>query len=90
VPRSPRKSKPRRLASTHDSVGTVALEVEIMATALEPKTQQESQIQPALEAVSEPELFAAEIAMEGKNGNFLPLLLIAALVIVVGGTIFYL
>lgn len=37
-----------------------------------------------------PELFAAEIEMEKKSSSVLPLLLVAALVLVVGGTIFYL
>jgi|SRR5579871_980750 len=36
-----------------------------------------------------PELFAAEIAMEQKSSNFFPLLFIAGLVLVVGGTIYY-
>lgn len=38
---------------------------------------------------AEPELFAAEIAMEGKSLNLFPLILILGLVVVVGGTIFY-
>ena len=36
-----------------------------------------------------PELFAAEIEMEKKSSSVLPLLLVAALVFVVGGTIYY-
>src|SRR5271166_2294651 len=36
-----------------------------------------------------PELFAAEVEMEKKSSNFGPLIMIAALVFVVGGTIFY-
>src|ERR1700758_401145 len=38
---------------------------------------------------NEPELFAAEIEMEKKSSNFFPLLLIAGLILVVGGTIYY-
>ncbi len=38
----------------------------------------------------ERELFAAEIEMERKSSNFLPVLLIFGLIFVVGGTIFYL
>jgi hypothetical protein len=37
----------------------------------------------------EPELFAAEIAMERKSSSLVPLLFIVGLVIVVGGTIYY-
>ena len=37
----------------------------------------------------EPQLFAAEIEMERKSSNFVPLLFIAGLLIVVGGTIYY-
>ena len=36
-----------------------------------------------------PELFAAEVEMEKKSSNFGPLIMIAALVFVVGGTLFY-
>ena len=38
---------------------------------------------------TEPELFAAEVAMEGKSLNFFPIILILGLMVVVGGTIFY-
>src|SRR5690349_15618293 len=38
---------------------------------------------------AEPQLFAAEIEMEGKSSNFFPLVLIAGLIVVVGGTIYY-
>ncbi len=52
-----------------------------------------SENEPKLQVVTppspEPELFAAEIAMEGKSSNFFPLLLILGLIIVVGGTIYY-
>lgn len=37
----------------------------------------------------EPQLFAAEIEMERKSSNFVPMLFIAGLLIVVGGTIYY-
>jgi hypothetical protein len=52
------------------------------ATKLQPEA-------PAPSAPAGPELFAAEIEMEKKSSNFFPLLLIAGLVIVVGGTIYY-
>ena len=42
------------------------------------------------EASHEPELFAAEIEMEKKSSSILPLLLVLGLLVVVGGTIFYL
>ena len=59
-----------------------------MATIIEPKTE-EPKPQPVTPTYNEPELFAAEIAMEGKSLNLFPLLLIAGLIFVVGGTIFY-
>ncbi len=58
-----------------------------MPTVIEPKAE-ESKPQLVPPASNEPELFAAEIAME-KQHNFFPLILIAGLVLVVGGTIFY-
>jgi hypothetical protein len=60
-----------------------------MATVIEPETQKETQPQPVYQASAEPDIFAAELAMENRSHNFLPLLLIAGLVLVVGGTIFY-
>jgi len=60
-----------------------------MATVIEPKTEKESQPQPVPQVQSEPDIFAAELAMENSSHNFLPLFLIAGLVLVVGGTIFY-
>ena len=39
--------------------------------------------------VKQPELFAAEIAMEGKSLNLFPIFFVTLLVLVVGGTIFY-
>ena len=36
-----------------------------------------------------PELFAAEIEMERKSSNLFPILFVAALILVVGGTIYY-
>jgi hypothetical protein len=57
-----------------------------MPTVLEPK---DVKPQPVTSATKEPELFAAEIAMEEKSSSFLPLLFIAALVLVVGGAIVY-
>ncbi len=59
-----------------------------MPTVIEPKTNQESKPQLVPPVSNEPELFAAEIAME-KQTNFFPLILIAGLVLVVGGTIYY-
>ena len=59
-----------------------------MPTVIEPRTNKESKPQLVPPASNEPELFAAEIAME-KNSNFFPLILIAGLVLVVGGTIYY-
>jgi hypothetical protein len=59
-----------------------------MPTVIEPKANEDSKQQTS--AVSpEPELFAAEIAMEEKSSGFMPLLLIAGLILVVGGTIYY-
>ena len=59
-----------------------------MPTVIEPKTNQESKPQLVPPATNEPELFAAEIAME-RQTNFFPLILIAGLVLVVGGTVYY-
>jgi hypothetical protein len=59
-----------------------------MATVTEPKKDQ-AKPQPVIPTSAEPELFAAEIEMEKKSSNFLPLLLILGLIVVVGGTIFY-
>jgi hypothetical protein len=60
-----------------------------MPTTIEPKA-----IEPEPQLVTppraEPELFSAEIAMEGKSLNLFPLILILGLMVVVGGTIFYL
>ncbi len=53
-------------------------------------TNQATKRQPETPPVpAEPELFAAEIEMEKKSSNFFPIVLIAGLVIVVGGTIYY-
>jgi len=60
-----------------------------MPTIIEPKTENESKPQTVSAPANEPELFAAEIAMEKKGGNMVPLLFIAGLIIVVGGTIYY-
>jgi hypothetical protein len=56
---------------------------------MEPKANEEPKSQPVTPASAEPELFAAEIEMEKKSSNFLPLIFILGLVIVVGGAIFY-
>jgi hypothetical protein len=60
-----------------------------MPTVVEPKTNEEVPSQPVPSVSNEPELFAAEIAMEEKSSGIIPLLLIAGLILVVGGTIFY-
>lgn len=60
-----------------------------MPTVIEPEVKQEPKSQPVTPASKEPELFAAEIEMESKSSNFLPMVLILGLVLVVGGTIFY-
>ena len=60
-----------------------------MPTVIEPKANEDAKSQPVTPVYNEPELFAAEVAMEGKNSGFMPLLLIAGLILVVGGTIFY-
>ena len=53
------------------------------------KFSRNAKSQPAAPASKEPELFAAEIEMERKSSNFLPLVFILGLVVVVGGAIFY-
>jgi hypothetical protein len=50
------------------------------------KGQQPEGVDPEVKA---PELFAAEIEMEKKSSSILPLMLVAGLVLVVGGTIYY-
>src|SRR5438105_339705 len=64
----------------------VCMEVEAMPTVLEPKEVKSQVVTPT---TTEPELFAAEIAMEEKSSSVLPLLFVAALVLVVGGAIVY-
>ena len=59
-----------------------------MPTVTEPKGN-EPKLHLATPPSAEPELFAAEIAMEGKGLNLFPVILILGLVVVVGGTIFY-
>ena len=62
-----------------------------MPTVMEPKPAKEKEPTPEIGTPTsqEPELFAAELEMEAKSSSFLPLLLVAGLVLVVGGTIFY-
>ncbi len=60
-----------------------------MPTVIEPKTEQEPKPQLVPPPSNEPELFAAEIAMERKSLNLFPIILILGLIVVVGGTIFY-
>jgi hypothetical protein len=59
-----------------------------MSTVTEP-TNQATKRQLETPAPVERELFAAEIEMEQKSSNFFPLLFIAGLIVVVGGTIYY-
>ena len=59
-----------------------------MPTVMEPNVNEDAK-QPAEPATKEPELFAAEVEMESKTSNFLPVALILALILVVGGTIVY-
>jgi hypothetical protein len=59
-----------------------------MPTVMEPEVKKDVKSQPT-PASGEPELFAAEIEMESKTSNFLPVVLILALILVVGGTIVY-
>ncbi|HME32813.1 MAG TPA: hypothetical protein VKG65_08695 [Terriglobales bacterium] len=60
-----------------------------MPTVIEPKVNEDAKSQPVTPATKERELFAAEVEMESKTSNLLPLVLILALVFVVGGTIVY-
>jgi hypothetical protein len=60
-----------------------------MPTVIEPKTNEDAKVQPVPPVSNEPELFAAEVEMQGKHAGIMPLLLIAGLILVVGGTIFY-
>jgi hypothetical protein len=59
-----------------------------MPTVVEPNVKEEA-TQPVTPASNEPELFAAEVEMESKSSNLLPVALILALILVVGGTIVY-
>ena len=60
-----------------------------MPTVIEPKTNEDVNAQPVPPVSNEPELFAAEVAMEGKYSGFMPIVMIAGLILVVGGAIFY-
>lgn len=53
------------------------------------KPQLENPVPAETPVRNEPELFAAEIEMEKKSSNFFPLVFIAGLILVVGGTIYY-
>jgi hypothetical protein len=59
-----------------------------MPTMSDPEVKATKPEQVAPEA-QEPELFAAEIEMEKKSSSIFPILFVAALVLVVGGTIYY-
>ena len=58
-----------------------------MPTTHDPEVKENPQ--PVASEVKEPELFAAEIEMEKKSSNIFPILFVALLVLVVGGTIYY-
>src|SRR5271157_1645162 len=60
-----------------------------MPTVIEPNVKEDVKTQPVTPVTKEPELFAAEVEMENKTSNLLPLALILALILVVGGTIIY-
>jgi hypothetical protein len=60
-----------------------------MPTVVEPDVNEDAKSQPVTPATQEPELFAAEIEMESKSSNFMPVVLILSLILVVGGTIVY-
>jgi hypothetical protein len=60
-----------------------------MPTVMKPNAKEDINSQPVTPATKEPELFAAEVEMESKSSNFMPVVLIVALVLVVGGTIVY-
>jgi hypothetical protein len=78
-----------RLALVFAAGSMSVSEVSAMPTVIEPKTNEEAKAQPVPPVSNEPELFAAEVAMEGKSSGLMPLVLIAGLILVVGGTIFY-
>ena len=59
-----------------------------MPTVVDPELKEKT-TNPATPAYKEPELFAAEVAMESKSSNFGALVMVFVLVLVVGGTIFY-
>ena len=59
-----------------------------MPTVVDPELKEQTS-SPATPKYQEPELFAAEVEMEKKSSNFGPLVMVFALVLVVGGTIFY-
>lgn len=83
-------SRDSAATSSFLSWGSIALEVKnIMPTIIEPKTDKEPKPQLVPPPSNEPELFAAEIAMEKKSLNIFPIFLILALVVVLGGFIFY-
>jgi len=67
--------------------GSIASEVCVMPTVLEPEKEAKPQLVPPTPVP--PELFAAEIAMEERSFNFLPILLAVALVGIIAGGIYY-
>jgi hypothetical protein len=59
-----------------------------MPTVMEPKVNED--VKPDAAAPhAEPELFAAEVEMQGKSSGIMPMLLIAGLLLVVAGAIYY-
>jgi hypothetical protein len=59
-----------------------------MPTISDPETK-EAKPQLVTPEIKQPELFAAEIEMEGKSSNLFPIVFVSLLILVVGGTIFY-
>ncbi len=60
-----------------------------MPTITPPPVENEPKLQLVTPPSPEPELFSAEIAMEKRSYNFIPLLLAAALIVLVVGFIYY-
>jgi hypothetical protein len=60
-----------------------------MPTVIDPKAAENKTQPPPTPASEGPELFAAEIAMEEKSSNWLPLVFVGGLLLIVAWTIFY-
>jgi len=59
-----------------------------MPTVMDPKVNEEVKPEAAVPR-AEPELFAAEVELQGKSSGLMPLVLIAGLLLVVAGAIYY-